>query len=167
MSHDKQIVPLEPDSLALAMVALSDAPIVLLDREFGVVAASASFARAFLLDPASIVGVSIYDLGVHEWDAPQLRSLLQRALVAEATADASEMDLIRPGLAPRRLVINAHRLDHDGPSNARLLLTVSDVTDARLTERLRDDLMREKSVLKHIDAVGASGVVGLGQGLPP
>ena len=32
-------------------------------------------------------------------------------------------------------------------ANALLLLTVSDVTDARLSEKLKDDLVREKTIL--------------------
>jgi two-component sensor histidine kinase len=44
-------------------------------------------------------------------------------------------------------VIKAHLLDYADPTNARLLMSVSDVTDARLAERLKDDLLREKAVL--------------------
>ena len=57
------------------------------------------------------------------------------------------MDLRRPGRNPRRLVITAHKLVYDDPANLRLLLSVSDVTSARLAERLKDDLLREKAVL--------------------
>ena len=68
------IVPVVADSLALAMVETSDVPIVLLDGGLSVIAASASFARAFHLDPASIPGTSMFALGSGEWDVPQLRS---------------------------------------------------------------------------------------------
>jgi len=57
------------------------------------------------------------------------------------------MDLHPPGREPRRLVITAHALDHGDPDRVRLMLAVSDVTDARLAERLKDDLLREKAIL--------------------
>jgi two-component sensor histidine kinase len=44
-------------------------------------------------------------------------------------------------------VINAHQLAYDDPRNTRLLLALSDVTDARLAERLKDNLLREKAML--------------------
>ena len=85
--------------------------------------------------------------GAGEWDVPQLRSLLNATLSGAAEVDAYEMDLKRDGRAPRRLVITAHQLDYGDAANVRLLLAVSDVTDARLAERLKDDLLREKAIL--------------------
>ncbi|MDB5444167.1 MAG: histidine kinase [Phenylobacterium sp.] len=147
MADDKPILPIVTDSLALALVASSDAPILLLDGALTVIAASASFAQAFQIDPASAAGLSLFALGEGEWDVPQLRSLLRATLSGVADVQAYEMDLRRPGREPRRLVITAHELDHGDPENVRLLLAVSDVTDARLAERLKDDLLREKAIL--------------------
>ena len=50
MDDDSPIAPVVVDSLALALVASSDAPILLLDGDLAVVAASASFSRAFEID---------------------------------------------------------------------------------------------------------------------
>jgi len=144
---DLPILPIVVDTLALALVASSDAPILLLDGSLSVVAASASFAHAFQIDPASVAGMSLFALGAGEWDVPQLRSLLKVTLSGAAVIDAYEMDLKRLGHEARRLVITAHRLDYADTANVRLLLAVSDVTDARLAERLKDDLLREKAML--------------------
>jgi two-component system, sensor histidine kinase PdtaS len=57
------------------------------------------------------------------------------------------MDLDRRGRSIRRLVINARKLDYGDGSAARLLVTVMDVTEARLTAKLKDDLLREKGIL--------------------
>ena len=146
MDTERSIPPLA-DSLTLALVASSDAPILLLDGKVMVIAASASFARAFQMDPDRIDGRSLFALGDGEWDVPQLRSLLQATLSGAAQVDAYEMDLKRPDRAPRRLVITAHQLDYADKANVRMLLTVSDVTDARLADRLKDDLVREKAIL--------------------
>jgi two-component sensor histidine kinase len=147
MADNTAAPPLIADTLALALVESSDVPILLLDGDLGVVAASASFCRAFHIDPLSASGRALFALGGGEWNVPQLRSLLTATLSGAAKLDAYEMDLKRAGRDPRRLVITAHRLVYGDPGAVRLLLTVSDVTDARLAERLKDDLLREKAIL--------------------
>ena len=57
------------------------------------------------------------------------------------------MDLVRPGRVSRCLVINARKLDHFDADNVRLVLSAADVTDARISEKLKDDLLREKAIL--------------------
>jgi two-component sensor histidine kinase len=135
------------NSLASALIASSDAPIILLDGDLTILAASASFSRIFQLEPSAIPGGSMFALGDGEWDVPQLRSLLRATLSGAAKVDAYEMDLNRPGRGQRRLVITAHRLDYADTANVRLMLAVSDVTEARLAARLKDDLLHEKAIL--------------------
>ena len=147
MADDIPIIPAVADSLALALVASSDAPILMLDGGLVVIAASTSFASAFQVDPATLAGTSLFALGAGEWDVPQLRSLLKATLSRTVELEAYEMDLKRPAREPRRLVITAHQLDYGDAANVRLLLAVSDVTDARLANRLKDDLLREKAML--------------------
>jgi two-component sensor histidine kinase len=134
------------DSLALALVASSDAPLLLLDGDLNVVAASNSFCRAFHIDPAGVWGHPVFGLGVGEWDVPQLRSLLSATASGHAAIEAYEMDLSGQGGDVRRLVIKAQRLDYGGDAT-RLLVTVSDVTDMRAAEALKDELLREKAIL--------------------
>ena len=134
-------------SLALAVVGSSNAPLVLLDGELAVMAASATFCRAFDLDPGSVRGQSMFSLGAGEWDVPQFVSLLKATISGRAAIDAYEMDLKRPDQGSRRLVLNAHKLAYDDAERPRLLLSVVDVTDARLAAKLKDDMVREKAIL--------------------
>jgi two-component system, sensor histidine kinase PdtaS len=142
--------PLHPDaalSLALAMVASSTAPLVLLDGDLNVIGVSDSFGRAFQIDPAAAPGRPIFSLGSGEWDIPQLRSLLEATVAGAAEIEAYEIDLKVDGDEPRQLVLNARVLDYADAANVRLLLTISDVTDARLSKRFAEDLLREKAIL--------------------
>ena len=137
-------------SLALALVASSMAPVVLLDGNLAVVAASHSFCHAFDIDGAKSPGTPLADLGHGEWNIPQLASLLKATALGHADIDAYEMDLARAGQESRRLVVNALRLRHGAPGApgaTRLLLTVSDVTEARIAAKLKDDLLRDKAML--------------------
>ncbi len=142
--------PLHPDvtiNLALAVITSSAAPLLLLDADLTVVAASTSFCLAFRIDPENIRDFKIYELGQGEWDRPQLRSLLKAASRGYAEFSGYEMDLVRAGRETRRLVLSAEKLDYGDEDNIRLILTVADVTDARLAEKLKDDLLREKAIL--------------------
>jgi two-component system, sensor histidine kinase PdtaS len=120
---------------------------LLLDGDLTVIAASASFCRSFQIDPESVSDTPIFDLGAGEWGGRKLRSLLKATCAGNADIEAYEMDLDRAQREPRRLVINARRLEFGGADDVRLLVTISDVTEARIAEKLKDDLLREKAIL--------------------
>lgn len=134
-------------SLMLAVIASSNAPLLLMDGELKVVAASASFCRDFQIDPASVPGNPFSSLGHGEWDVPQLTSLLEGTASGAAEVHAYEFDLKRDGQATRLLVMNAHKLDYDDKDRTRVLMAVADVTQARASEKLKDNLLREKAIL--------------------
>lgn len=146
MATQDQDVLLE-DSLLLAVIDSSNAPLLLLDDRLTIIAASQSFSRAFALDPVAVVGRAIMSLGHGEWNIPQLESLLAAIVRHDANIDTYEVDLARPGVTTRRLVVTARKLVYAAGAETRLLVTVMDVTDARLAEKLKDDLLREKAIL--------------------
>jgi two-component sensor histidine kinase len=139
--------PEVPLNLALALIVSSTAPLLLLDHDLAVVAASASFCRAFQLDAAAVAGAALPTLGAGEWNVPQLMSLLQATSAGYADVIDYEMDLLRDGKPPRRLVVNARKLHHGADADIRLVLSVADVTDARIAKKLHDSLLLEKDVL--------------------
>jgi two-component sensor histidine kinase len=131
----------------MALVMSSSTPLILLDDELVVQAASGSFCRGFSVNPDSVVGMELFAMGDGEWDIPQLRSLLTATAAGSAAIDAYEMDLKRAGDPTRRLVINAHVLDHEPDEAVRLVVAVTDVTEARQDRRARDALVLEKNIL--------------------
>lgn len=145
-----EAAPLQDDSvnsLAMALVESSKAPLLLLDDDLVVIGASSSFCNAFNLDPATIANRKLADLGGGEWNVPQLHSLLRATIAGAAEIDAYEMDLVREGKATCRLVLSAHKLDYFDTEKVRVVLAASDVTAARLAEEQKDSLVREKHVL--------------------
>ncbi len=135
------------NGLAMALIESSCAPLVLLDDELVVIGASQSFCDCFELDPEAVSGRSLATLGEGEWNVPQLHSLLQATIAGDAAISAYEMDLERPGKATCRLVLSAHRLDYFHTDRLRIVLSATDVTAARLAERQKDDLVRDKQIL--------------------
>ncbi|MBH0236467.1 sensor histidine kinase [Methylobrevis albus] len=131
----------------LAIVVSSNEPLLFLTEDQKIIAASASFCRAFEINPATVSGLPLGELGGGEWALPKLASLLTATAAGSAQIEAYELDLRRPGRATRRLVVNARTLDDGVVGPARLLLAVTDVTDARAAARLKDDLVRDKAIL--------------------
>ncbi len=133
--------------MTLAIIVASQAPLLLVDGDLKVIAASSSFCDAFSIEPATIPGNSVGSIGAGEWNAPQLQSLLETIASGHAAIDAYEMDLIRPASPTRRLIINARKLEYGDADHVRLLLSISDVTNVRLADKLREDLLRDKDIL--------------------
>lgn len=149
--------PFDPEhsnSLGMALVVSSATPLLLLNEQLVVKAASGTFCRAFDLNIDAVVGTSLFALGNGEWSKPQLRTLLQATASGRAAIDAYEFELKRTGKQDRILVLNAHALDHNGNDAIQLVLAASDITamrDAENTVRAQaqknDQLLREKQVM--------------------
>lgn len=133
--------------LALAVIASSHTPQLLLDGDLTIIVASTSFCDAFGIDPATIQGCGLSALGAGEWETPQLLSLLRATASGFANVESYQMELRREGRKVRYLALNAQKLDYADPDNIRLLLTVCDVTAARDAEAIKETLLQEKNVL--------------------
>jgi two-component sensor histidine kinase len=130
----------------LAVIASSNEPLLFFTADLEIIAASASFCRAFQIDPRSIPGRKLSELGGGEWDMPKLGSLLKATAAGSVAIESYAIDLVREGKETRRLLVNAHRLE-DGGALIRLLLAVTDVTLIRAEARQKDDLIRDNAIL--------------------
>jgi two-component sensor histidine kinase len=143
-------VPAPPEAardLALAVVALSYTPLLLLSGDLTVVAVSASFCDAFQVDSATTCNRPFFEMGAGEWDVPQLGPLLRATAAGHAQIQAYEMDLKRKGLKTRQLVLNVQKLAYGEHEQVRLLVAVSDITDARIAEKLKSEMLLDKAML--------------------
>lgn len=146
------ITPLLPDtaaSLGLALVVSSHTPLVLLNSDLTVVAASSSFCGKFGLVPGDVTKRSFFALGHGEWDIPQLRPLLRAAASGAAAIDAYEFELARPGFPVACLCIHAHLVELLPDAETYIVVAIADITPLRNSERARARLDREKKELRH------------------
>ncbi len=134
------------DSLTMAVISASHTPLLLLDGELNVLAASRSFCQAFGLEQGAVAGARLSELGDGEWDMPRLGSLLNATLSWQAQVEAYEIDLVRED-STRKLELNAQKLVYADSSNARLLLAITDVTETRRNEKSKDDRLHAKAVM--------------------
>lgn len=134
-------------SLTLAIVTSSPAPLLLLDGELTIIAASSYFCSGFGADATQLTGQPLYALDDGKWDTPQLRSLMATTLAGVGAADAHNIDLLRTRRSVRHLIVQAIQLDYLDLEQTRILVTVSDVTQARADATLKEEAASKNSVL--------------------
>ncbi len=134
-------------ALALALVGSSTLPTLLLDDQLVVLAASMSFGLDFDVDPISIRGTPFAEIAKGAWAKPQLIAMLKVTAAGYAEVNGYEVSLARSGQETRTIVVRAQKLMYGDGEPVRLMLSATDVTDARSTEQAKDALIREKAVL--------------------
>ncbi len=133
-------------SLTLAIVTSSPAPLLLLDGQLTIIAASTSFCSVFGANAAQLTGQPLYALDDGKWDNPQLRSLMSATMSGDGMLDA-DIDLQRPRQPVRHLIVQARRLVYLDLEQTRILVAISDVTDARADATLKEEIARGNRVL--------------------
>jgi two-component sensor histidine kinase len=133
-------------ALAQAMVDTVRAPLIVLDKELRVVAASRSFYEKFSANPDETRGKHFYQLGDGEWDIPKLRLLLEKVIPDQDAIDEYEVEHDFPRVGRRVMLLNARIVRYE-KAHTNILLGIEDVTVERDLEREKDDLLRQKEVL--------------------
>jgi two-component sensor histidine kinase len=73
--------------------------------------------------------------------------MLRATAAGYTEIEGYEIDLKHEGRPDRRLVLHAQKLSYSGEDDVRLILSVTDITEARIAEKIREDLVREKDIL--------------------
>lgn len=110
-------------------------------------AASTSFCNHFQLGNADLIGKALSAVGAGQLAAPQLASLLRATANGSTEIGPYDMDASFAHSGALKLVLTARRLDFGDADTVLMMLTIIDVTEARLALRAKDDLLREKAVL--------------------
>ena len=144
----------DAQTLAQAIVDTIHEPLVVLDADFIVLAASRSFYEIFKVDPPQTLGCLLYALGDGQWDIPALRLLLETIIPEHTAMDGFEVEHDFPGLGRRTMLLNARNVLYETSSDTTILLAFTDITARRLIEREKEellerteDLLRQKQVL--------------------
>ncbi|MEJ0013481.1 MAG: histidine kinase dimerization/phosphoacceptor domain -containing protein [Bauldia sp.] len=136
-----------PRSLADAIVDTVHEPLVMLDRDLRVLAASRSFYRAFGVSPSATQGRLFYELADGQWEIPALRKLLEEVIPLHQTVEAYEIEHDFATIGRRTLLLNARVVFDEDNADTALLLAIEDVTGRRSIEREKDELLRQKEML--------------------
>jgi two-component sensor histidine kinase len=122
-------------------------PLLVLDRELRLVAASRAFCTTFMLDIDDILGEPVYELGNGEWNIPQLQLLLGQIIPEQRALENYEVEHEFRSLGRRRMLFNAREVFYKGASPADIFLSIEDVTGKRRLERDNAELLRQKDIL--------------------
>jgi two-component sensor histidine kinase len=134
-------------TLAQGIVDTVREPVLVLDENLRVIAASRSFYSAFKVSPKDTKGRLLYALGDEQWDIPKLRVLLEKIIPEHGVMEGYEVEHEFPGLGSRTICLNARQVFYEGGAGATILLGMEDITERRILEREKDGLLREKDEL--------------------
>ena len=134
-------------ALAQGIVDTVREPVLVLDKELRVIAASRSFYSAFKVSPEDTQGRLLYALGDGQWDIPKLRVLLEKIIPEHGVMEGYEVEHEFPDLGYRTMCLNASQVYYEGGAETTILLSIEDITERRSLEREKDGLLREKDVL--------------------
>lgn len=108
-------------------------PILILDKDFRVMAANEPFYRTFQVEPNETMGKVVYDLGNGQWNIPTLRKLLEDILPKHTFFKGFEVSHEFPVIGKKIIILNGRRIFKVGGKNGRfppiILLAMEDVTD--------------------------------------
>ena len=134
-------------ALAQGIVDTVHEPVLVLDGDLRVIAASRSFYSTFKVKPEDTQGRLLYALGDGQWDIPKLRVLLEKIIPEKGVMEGYEVEHEFPGLGHRTMRLNARQVFYADGANTTILLGMEDITERRILEREKDELLREKDVL--------------------
>jgi PAS domain S-box-containing protein len=134
-------------ALARAIVDTIRDPLLVLDRDLRIIAASRSFYTVFQTEPEETQGTMLYDLSNREWDIAALRLLLDRIVPASEVMEDFEVEQSFPRIGRRTMLLNARKVFHEGGGPPTILLAFEDITEQRTAERTLKSLLAQKEVL--------------------
>jgi two-component system CheB/CheR fusion protein len=100
----------EPRELAQNIVNTVCDPLLVLDADFRVVAASRSYYQYFKCGDAQCSGCSVYEISNRLWDTPVMHEVLERVLPDSGTVDRVRIDYESPANSHRTLYLNARHI---------------------------------------------------------
>jgi two-component system CheB/CheR fusion protein len=137
---------------AQAIISTVREPLVILNAGLRVVTANPSFYETFRTSREEIEGHSLFDIGNHQWNLPQLRMLLEEILPRKSVVERFEVEHAFEAIGVRTMLLNARKvLSENGQANL-ILLAIDDVTEAKQAEATRAALLREQAARAEAEA---------------
>ncbi len=95
-------------------------PVLILDKDFKVLAANEAFYKLFQVEKGETEGETIYKLGNGQWDIPVLRKLLEDILPKETFFKGFEVDHEFPTIGRRTIILNARHIYSKDKTTSKL-----------------------------------------------
>ena len=119
----------------------------MLDQDLRVIAVSRSFFSNFETNSKDILGKKLSDLFQGQLDIPSLYTLSKKAVPEHAVLEGFEVSVSLPGIGQRTFILNARKVFYSEDKNRKLLMAFEDVTERRVRDIERADLLRRTEEL--------------------
>jgi len=148
MTHGKPFAGVDDGrALAQAIVDTIREPLLVLDKDLRVVAASRFFYLTFCVERQHTLGVPLFALGDGQWDIPGLRALLEKIASEHSVLEGYEVEQEFPHIGRRVMLLNARKVFYERNNHETILLAIEDITERRASEAAIKDLLRQKDFL--------------------
>lgn len=109
-------------------------PVLILDKDFKVLAANEEFYRLFRVEKKNTEGSVVYELGNGQWDIPELRKLLEDILPKNTFFNGFEVQHEFPTIGERTIILNARHIYSKDKTTSKLfppiiMLAMEDITE--------------------------------------
>lgn len=135
------------NALAHAIVATIREPLIVLDGDLRVVAASGSFYRLFQLEAETTQGCLFHELSGGQLSLPGLHQLLEDVIRHNMVVEGYEIEIDLPDAGRRCMLLNARLVLEQEESHPALLVALQDVTARHEADRLKDLLLQQQKTL--------------------
>jgi two-component sensor histidine kinase len=134
-------------SLAQIVVETVWEPLLVLDEDFKILAASDSFHKSFKITPGQTFHHQFFTLDDGAWNIPELRQLLGQTLAEPDAIDNFEFTHDFPRIGLRNLSLHIRKVCFDDRNRATILLGFEDMTSRRIIEREKERLKKQTGEL--------------------
>jgi PAS domain S-box-containing protein len=128
---------------AQGIIDTLEEPLLVLDQTGCVINGNRAFFEKFILDRDDTIGRSLFALGTHQWDIPELRSLLHDVIPKSVAIIGFELTADFPPIGRRIMLMSARRLAHPDNNSTSILMVFEDVTEKRRGDAEKDILLGE------------------------
>lgn len=124
--------------LAEGIVDTLREPLLVLDGDLRIIAASRAFYVKFKVEAEQSIGRNLVELGNGQWANAELIRLLEEVVPDGTTMEDYEITHDFPKIGKRTVLLNARKIFKAGNNTKTLLLAMEDVTERRRLEIERD-----------------------------
>ncbi|CAN3989302.1 sensor histidine kinase [Methylocystis bryophila] len=116
-------------------------PLLVLDCAFNVATASRSFLRDFDVTSENVVGHSVYEILGGHFNVVGLAKLIENALTEHTISESFDINSLFPRIGHRSFIVGVSEVFFSQNSDKAILLSFHDVTQRRLIEKEKADLL--------------------------
>jgi len=133
--------------LAEGIVDTLREPLLVLDGDLHIIAASRAFYLKFKVDADQAIGRNLADFGDGQWPNAELIRLLEEVVPDNSIIEGYEITHDFPQIGIRTVLLNARKIFREGNNAKTLLLAMEDVTERRRLEAERDQAFDQSNRL--------------------